>query len=211
MQENLKIFDKIPYEVRIIKGTFLTVAQAEEAINDVLSDTSAFFKTPSLSQIIKVKSDNVYGVYKIIVTVAQGTAFPEYMLNARVAELEPRLVNVVFEAAELEQVEVPKTPVSTKDIKTEPAKEVQTPQPTQSHSPQGPNFIAQVSSQLGVTYKELSELIGYETTEVVEALSSGIVSKPMRKTLELCVENVELKKEIENSKKIKDALKEWLK
>ena len=206
MQENLKIFNKIPYEVRIIKGKFLSTEQAEEAINDVLQDTSAFFKMPLLSDIVKVKSDNVYGVYKLIVTLPQGTSFPEYMLNARVEALAPKLVNVIFETAELEQAEEFKSLENAESVSN-----VNTSKPAQSHSPQGPNFIAQVSSQLGLTYKELSELIGYETTEVVEALSSGIVSKPMKKALELCVENVELKKEIENSKKIKDALKEWLK
>ncbi|MEA1982319.1 MAG: hypothetical protein U9N39_02145, partial [Campylobacterota bacterium] len=147
MQENLKLFDKIPYEVRIIKGSFLSVAQAEEAINDVLSDTSAFFKTPTLSEILKVRSDNVYGVFKLILTVDQGTQYPEYMLNARVAELEPKLVNIIFETAEIEETE-----------EFAPLQNIDISQPIEHAKGQGLNIIAQASTQLGVTYKELAEL-----------------------------------------------------
>lgn len=200
MQENLKIFETIPYEVRIIKGSYLSVEQAEEALNDVLSDTSAFFKIPSRSEIIKVKSDNVYGVYKLLVTLAQGSSFPEYMLNARVEALAPKLVNVIFEAGELEE-ELNPTPIE----ESEPVQSSQTP------SPSGPNIIVMTSTKLGLTYKELSELIGYTTEDVVQALSSGVVSPAMKRAIELYNENLQLKKELEASNKIKSTLKEWLK
>lgn len=98
MQENVTIFDNVPYEARAVKSDALTPSQAQEAITDVLLDTSAYFKMPSRSSIIRVRSESAYGVYKVEVTVAHGTNFPEYMLSGRVAELEPKLVSVVFQA-----------------------------------------------------------------------------------------------------------------
>lgn len=200
MQENVTIFDNTPYEARALKGTPLTAAHAQEALEDVLSDTSAFLKMPSPSDITKVKSDNVYGVHKLIVTVPQGTPYPEYMLNARVAELEPKLVNVIFETGGLDEPEefvAPQTPEPSTPHKSGPPKDI--------------SLLTLTCSNLGVTYPEFAELIGYEAKDVIGALSLGSITPPMKKAIELYLENLELKKELEESAKMKKALKEWLK
>lgn len=218
MQENSILFNNIPYEVRVIKGKFLTAQQAQEAITDVLSDKSAFFDLPSLSDIIKVKSENVYGAFKLIVTLSQGSSHPEYMLNARVEELAPTLVNVVFETADPEELLSSQPASSTQELTQNSSSQAPTsveerpmaPKKTPEVNKEKINFISQTSSDLGITYQELSELIGYSINEVISALSSGAVPPPMRRSIELYKENIALKKELEISRKIKTTLKEWL-
>ena len=92
------IFNNVPYESRSVKSPALTAAQAQEAIEDVLAEPSAYYKLPSVSDIIFVKSESVYGVLKVEATLKHGSVFPEYMLSGRVAELEPKVVSVVFQA-----------------------------------------------------------------------------------------------------------------
>lgn len=72
------------------------------------------------------------------------------------------------------------------------------------------NLIKQTCKELGLTYKQLGEAIGYSESAVNNS-SRGEVSKAMQKVIELYVENLKLKKDIENSNKIKVTLKEWLK
>ena len=71
------------------------------------------------------------------------------------------------------------------------------------------NIVKRVCKELGLTYKQLGEAIGYSESAVNNA-SRGEVSKAMQKAIELYVENLALKKDIENSNKIKSTLKEWL-
>lgn len=199
MQDKVTIFENIPYEARAIKGAVLSASNAQEAIEDVLCDTSAFFEMPKVPDILRVKSDNVYGVHKLIVTLPQGTPHPEYMLNARVAELEPKLVSVVFEigeAQEPESIEIPNT------------QELLKPQP---HSQKNnTSIITLTCSKLGVTYAEFAALIGYEAQDIIAALSSNEVNAAMKKAIELYIENIALKKELLEAQKMKKALKEWL-
>jgi|GEM_PF-2610283 len=204
MQENLTVFGNIPYKARAIKGTALSAAHAQEALQDVLDDTSVFFKMPTSSDILKVTSDSVYGVHKVVATVPQGTAFPEYMLNARVADLEPKLVNVVFEVGSLEDEDTEDEAMRASHV-LEPSK------PHQNETPKDISLLTLTCSKLELTYPELAELIGYEAKDVIAALGSGTINAPMKKAIELYLENIELKKELEESTKMKTALKEWLK
>lgn len=72
------------------------------------------------------------------------------------------------------------------------------------------NIVKKACRELGLTYKQLGEAIGYSESAVNNS-ARGEVSKAMQKVIELYVENLELKRDIENSNKIKSTLKEWLK
>ena len=70
--------------------------------------------------------------------------------------------------------------------------------------------VMQILVMLGLTYSQLAEQIGYGENSVSNA-SRGEISKAMCKAIDLYVENLNLKKELENSRKIKNTLQEWLK
>ena len=73
------------------------------------------------------------------------------------------------------------------------------------------NIVKRVCKELGLTYKQLGEAIGYSESAIKMAISNDKVSEPMQKAIELYLENVELKKELKKSNSIKQTLKEWLK
>ena len=72
------------------------------------------------------------------------------------------------------------------------------------------NIVKKVCKELGITYKELGERIGYSESAIKMAGSTNKVSEPLKKAIELYLENLELKKQLEHSNKIKQTLKEWL-
>lgn len=71
------------------------------------------------------------------------------------------------------------------------------------------NIIKRVCSVYNITYAQLAEVIGYESTSINNAARSE-VSKPMRKAIELYIRNIELEEELKKSNLIKATLKEWL-
>ena len=73
------------------------------------------------------------------------------------------------------------------------------------------NIIKKTCKELGLTYAQLAEEIGYSEPAIKKAIANDNISEPMKKAIELYLENLELKKELENSNKIKQTLKEWLK
>lgn len=73
------------------------------------------------------------------------------------------------------------------------------------------NIVKLTCKELGLTYKELGEKIGYSESAIKMAVSKDKISEPMIKAIELYKRNLELEKELENSNKIKSTLKEWLK
>ena len=73
------------------------------------------------------------------------------------------------------------------------------------------NIVKATCRELGMTYKELGEAIGYSESAIKMAISKDKISEPMVKAIELYKKNLELKKELENSNKIKSTLKNWLK
>jgi hypothetical protein len=73
------------------------------------------------------------------------------------------------------------------------------------------NIVKHTCRVLGITYRELGEAIGYGEGAIKNASSTGKVSDPMIKAIELYKRNIELQQELENSNKIKATLKEWLK
>ncbi|MSN96771.1 XRE family transcriptional regulator [Campylobacter sp. FMV-PI01] len=73
------------------------------------------------------------------------------------------------------------------------------------------NLIKSTCKELGLTYKQLGELIGYSEGGIKNALTKGEISEQMTKSLELLLENQKLKGELENIKAIKTLIKDFLK
>ena len=72
------------------------------------------------------------------------------------------------------------------------------------------NIVKQVCKELGLTYKELAEKIGYSESAIKMAASAGKISEPLKKAIELYLETLQLKKDLEKANQIKETLKEWL-
>jgi len=72
------------------------------------------------------------------------------------------------------------------------------------------NIIKKVCKELGLTYRELGERIGYSESNINKVASTGQVSNQMKKAIELYLENIELKKEVEKLNRLRNLLKEIL-
>ncbi|WP_454951622.1 transcriptional regulator [Campylobacter showae] len=69
------------------------------------------------------------------------------------------------------------------------------------------NIVKRVCKELGLTYKQLGEAIGYGEEAVSKAARTDNISSAMNKALSLYLENAELK----NKLKTLDALSEIIK
>ncbi|AKT91107.1 hypothetical protein CUREO_1263 [Campylobacter ureolyticus RIGS 9880] len=72
------------------------------------------------------------------------------------------------------------------------------------------NIIKKVCKELNLTYKQLGELIGYSESAVKNA-GSGEASEPMKKAIELYLENLELKDKLKVLDDLSNILKELTK
>ncbi len=68
------------------------------------------------------------------------------------------------------------------------------------------NIVKRVCKELGFTYKQLGEKIGYSEGALRNSATKD-VSQSMTKAIELYLENLELKKELESTDILKNALK----
>lgn len=73
------------------------------------------------------------------------------------------------------------------------------------------NIVKQTAKTLGLTYRELGEAIGYNESTLKKSASTGDVSDSMQKAIELYLEVLELKTEIEQVRQFKTLLKELTK
>ena len=73
------------------------------------------------------------------------------------------------------------------------------------------NLIKATCKELNLTYKQLGELIGYGEGAIKNSASTGNVSEPMRKAIELYKETLNLKKELDKLESLKIILKELVK
>jgi len=69
------------------------------------------------------------------------------------------------------------------------------------------NIVKKVCKDLNLTYKQLGEKIGYSEPAIKKALANDRVSEPMKKAINLYLENIELKKEIEQFNQFKQLIK----
>lgn len=72
------------------------------------------------------------------------------------------------------------------------------------------NLIKKTCKELGLTYKELGEKIGYSESAIKNA-AVGSVSEPMQFAINLYLENLNLKQQLEISENFKQNLKNFLK
>jgi len=190
------LFDKIPYKSKASRGAPLLAGYAQEAIEDILSDTSIFLNMPKLTHIVKARSESSYGSHKLIVTLHEGVSYPEYMLSARVASLAPKLVNIFFETIGFEEEEEIYAQMQYASAgASSPSSTMQT-QESQTLL-EDASIISKTRELAGVSYQALGEQVGYEAQELTKALSMGKVSRAMQRALELYAENIQLKKELE--------------
>lgn len=71
--------------------------------------------------------------------------------------------------------------------------------------------IKQASKLLGLTYKELGEIIGYSESALTAAVVKDKISTPMIKAIELLLENHKLKDEVKKQNILfKTTIKEFL-
>ena len=73
------------------------------------------------------------------------------------------------------------------------------------------HFVKRVSKELGLTYKELGEKIGYTEGALRGAVSKNQLSEQLKKALELYLEITKLKESKEKIKKTKALLSTLLK
>ena len=69
------------------------------------------------------------------------------------------------------------------------------------------NIIKRTCKELGLTYKQLGEAIGYKPDTVNMSVATGKVSDPMQRAIELYLENLELKKQLKDYNQLKELLR----
>jgi predicted DNA binding CopG/RHH family protein len=72
------------------------------------------------------------------------------------------------------------------------------------------NIVKKTAKELGMTYRQLGEAVGYSEDAIKQAASSGNISQPMAKALELLEQNITLKAEKEELQTLKTLLKNFI-
>ncbi len=72
------------------------------------------------------------------------------------------------------------------------------------------HFIKKVSKNLGMTYKELAEEIGYSESNLRQSVYSNKISSQLKKAIELYLETVELKEKVNESESFKSILRTFI-
>lgn len=73
------------------------------------------------------------------------------------------------------------------------------------------NIVKRVCKELGLTYKQLGEAIGYGEGAIKNSASTGNVSEPMAHAIKMYKRILELEHEVADSEAVKENLKRWLK
>ena len=68
------------------------------------------------------------------------------------------------------------------------------------------NIIKRVCYELGLTYKQLGEAIGYSESTLNNAARQEKISEPLKRAVELYLENLKLKQELADFKTLKAIL-----
>lgn len=70
------------------------------------------------------------------------------------------------------------------------------------------NLIKKTAKELGMTYKELGEAIGYSESAISNSARQDKVSDPLERAIALYTENIYLKKELKKFMLLKSIIKE---
>ena len=69
------------------------------------------------------------------------------------------------------------------------------------------HLVKRVSKELGLTYKELGEEIGYSESTLRKSVSENRITLQLKKAIELYLKTLEFEKDREEMKKIKDNIR----
>ena len=72
------------------------------------------------------------------------------------------------------------------------------------------HLVKRVSKELGLTYKELGEEIGYSESNLRKSVSENRLSLPLKKAIELYLENQKVRQLKEERENLKDILRTFL-
>ena len=72
------------------------------------------------------------------------------------------------------------------------------------------HLVKQVSKELGLTYKELADKIGYTESNLKNLVFKNLTTNNLKKSIELYLETLELKKEVEEAKQFRKVLKTFI-
>ena len=72
------------------------------------------------------------------------------------------------------------------------------------------HLVKKVSKELGLTYKELAKEIGYTESSLRKAVSDNRTTMQLKKSIELYLSNLELKKENAKITKIEEMIKDYI-
>ena len=73
------------------------------------------------------------------------------------------------------------------------------------------HLVKRVSKELGITYKELADNIGYTESNLRKSVSQNKISYQLEKAIELYIKTLELEQKLEDSEKSKKEIKDNLK
>ena len=73
------------------------------------------------------------------------------------------------------------------------------------------NIVKRACKELGLTYKQLGEAIGYGEGAIKNSASTGNVSEPMAHAIKMYKRILELERDVADSEAVKENLKRWLK
>ena len=68
------------------------------------------------------------------------------------------------------------------------------------------NLIKQTCKELNLTYKQLGELIGYSESALNNAARQEKISEPLKRAIELYLENLKLQQELSDFRTLKAIL-----
>ena len=72
------------------------------------------------------------------------------------------------------------------------------------------HLVKKVSKELGLTYKELGEEIGYSESNLKRSVSTKQISSQLEKAIELYLKIIKLEQEINRVENLKSTLKELI-
>ena len=73
------------------------------------------------------------------------------------------------------------------------------------------HLVKKVSKELGLTYKELGEKIGYSESSLRKTVSNNTVSSQLKTAIQLYLDNRKLKQEIDELEDFKNTFRTFLK
>ena len=73
------------------------------------------------------------------------------------------------------------------------------------------HLVKRVSKELGLTYKELGEKIGYSESSLRKTVSNNSLSSQLETALKLYLENLELQKELNELEDFKSSFRTFIK